>query len=61
MYILRNTMLLALYAHIKITIKAIMFHVLRNLTQTILFIMTLTLKSLLQLVVIRLSNIDLSR
>lgn len=42
MYILRNTVSLALQAHIKITIKAIMFHVLRNLTQTILFI-TLTL------------------
>lgn len=44
MYVLRNTMSLGLYAHIKITIKAIMFHVLRNLAQTILFIMTPTLK-----------------
>lgn len=42
--VLRNTMSLALYKHIETTIKAIMFHVLRNLTQTILFIMTLTLK-----------------
>lgn len=38
MYILRNTVSLALQAHIKITIKAIMFHVLRNLTQTILLL-----------------------
>lgn len=44
MYVLRNTMSLGLYARIKITIKAIMFRVLRNLAQTILFIMTSTLK-----------------